>query len=1038
MGTALMWMILNLFCIWKSSFGNALPSGFYRDSSHTCPYGEKAKLPNHECVKIIMVHDRINTENSSSLSAVTVQIGEESLTYLMSDLRSPIKANTRVTAWMQDTIVPATPISHVTDCVIVGHLENNDYDRIHISLCDKLIGWFEYGNWSYTIHNGPVLTALDKTAAHMEILVSKTERQLTAREVDGRKDRAHIRARRETTQNLTIETVLILDELYITRMAKAGYTSNAQLTNLMQLKWSGVQAEWGKANVLGYKVVLEIKEIVFWRKNPAWYSPSKTLGDTLISVCSGTNSNNLYMEYDHIHLYTGITGTDVAGKAYQGKICSDVYKCAVSTDTGVTEYVTSAHELGHCMNMYHDGDVGCPHPNDGIMGSKTAGWSTCSVNSMKTLLRNTAQSGCLTTTNVASPLVMELSEIWPGMIYTDDEICEFKHGLGYRFRKFPLENMGSCYLHSCINMNVSSTDYGIMFNYLTPTDGSYCGPEMVCSTQLVDGVPRCIHWNNTGLDFSLFEVVPGGWSDWGPNTTCSRTCGTGISYRRRTCSNPKPKNSAWCAGNEYESFVCNTQPCDNDPDVESELKIARASETCATLKANNIYEKLGLNASVFLDSGEQFNRYDYGQCEVKCNSLNPVYYYQRFGLMPDGTPCDPADLDSFIETNKLARRSGRYGRCVQGYCQMFGCDNVSGTKANDECGVCGGNNSTCNVVKGVFNESVAFDTRQVIATLPSGSFNIVFYFNYNAMTYNFIELYSMENRGVMTLSYVRLTNPFNYAGSYWYGNFRTQFLYTEGPISRPVVIKFVQKGSSPNVGVYYAYSLSLDNCTGSCGSYGTWNQTLCGCQCNSGYFGASCNTTCNKICNNGMSLMSTGCGCNCLGNTYGTACECRYPFQGKDCQDCKVKTCKNGGTFNSTACRCSCPQGFGDLDCGSSCQDKTNTTICVTNVGKGWCGSRNEQMERDCYMSCGLCVCKYHNSVYPVSKYHNSIYPVSKFHNSVYPVSKYHNSVYPVSKYHNNVFPVATYHNSFYQVATYHNSVYPVATYHNCVYTAST
>ncbi|KAH3810572.1 hypothetical protein DPMN_138965 [Dreissena polymorpha] len=324
--------------------------------------------------------------------------------------------------------------------------------------------------------------------------------------------------------------------------------------------------------------------------------------------------------------------------------------------------------------------------------------------------------------------------------------------------------------------------------------------------------------------------------------------------------------------------------------------------------------------------------------------------------MPDGTPCDPPELDSFIETNKLARRSGRYGRCVQGYCQMFGCDNVSGTKANDECGLCGGNNSTCNVVTGVFNESVAFNTGTVIATLPSGSFNIVFYFNYNDMTYNFIELYSMENRGVMTLSYVRLTNPFNYAGSYWYGNFRTQFLYTEGPISRPVVIKFVQKGSSPNVGVYYAYSLSLDNCTGSCGSYGTWNQTLCGCQCNAGYFGASCNTTCNKICNNGMSLMSTVCGCNCLGNTYGTACECRYPFQGKDCQDCKVRTCKNGGTFNSTACRCSCPQGFGDLDCGSSCQDKTNTTTCVTNVGKGWCESKNEQMEQDCYMSCGLCV----------------------------------------------------------------------------------
>ncbi|KAH3741342.1 hypothetical protein DPMN_048066 [Dreissena polymorpha] len=189
-----------------------LPSGFNRDSSHTCSYGEKAKLPNHECVKIIMVYDRINTENSSSLTA--------------------------------------------------------DY----ISLCDTLIGWFEYDNWSYTINNGPVLMARNEHAAHMEILVSKTERQRTASEVDGLRDRAHIRARRETTQNVTIETVLILDELYIAKMAEAGYSSDAQLTKLMQLKWSGVQAEWGKANVLGYKVVLEIKQIVFWRKNPEYCS----------------------------------------------------------------------------------------------------------------------------------------------------------------------------------------------------------------------------------------------------------------------------------------------------------------------------------------------------------------------------------------------------------------------------------------------------------------------------------------------------------------------------------------------------------------------------------------------------------------------------------------------------------------------------------------------------------------------------------------------------------------------------------------------
>ncbi|KAH3777572.1 hypothetical protein DPMN_179020, partial [Dreissena polymorpha] len=399
----------------------------------------------------------------------------------------------------------------------------------------------------------------------------------------------------------------------------------------------------------------------------------------------------------------------------------------------------------------------------------------------------------------------------------------------------------------------------------------------VCSSKLLGGVSQCIYWNNTGLDLSLFEVVPGGWSDWGPNTTCSRTCGTGIIYRRRTCNNPKPKNSASCEGNEYESVLCNTQACDNDPDDESELLIARASETCATLKANRVYEKLGLSASIYGDFGEQFNPYDdYGRCEVRCKSHyghSGYDYYQRFGLLPDGTPCQSVGDYENIVLGLRSGRYGQYGRCVQGYCQMFGCDNVSGTKAKDECGLCGGTNTTCNVVTGVFTERVTRNTRKVVDNLPAGSFNILVYFYYPS-TDNALELYTLEDMLVKTIVYEHLTNPFNYAGGYWYGSYYKKFLYTEGPLSRPVVIKYYQRGSHPNLGVHYAYSLPLDNCTGSCGSYGTWNQTLCGCQCNAGYYGAACDTTCNKICNNGMGLKSTECGCDCQGKTYGSTCEC--------------------------------------------------------------------------------------------------------------------------------------------------------------------
>ncbi|XP_052233391.1 uncharacterized protein LOC127846261 [Dreissena polymorpha] len=216
----------------------------------------------------MMMHDRIDVESSSSLLAVKVQLGEESLTYLVSGLQSPIARSTRVTVWWQHTINPASPLGQVTDCVMAGHLKDTKEDRMHISLCDKLIGWFEYGNWSFTIINGTVQKELDSHEGNVEIFVSKTERRRTTRETDSLSGRVHMRERRDTTQNLTIETVLILDELYISKMAAAGYISDTQLTELMILKWSGVQAEWGKADQLGYNVVLEIKEIAFWRTNP--------------------------------------------------------------------------------------------------------------------------------------------------------------------------------------------------------------------------------------------------------------------------------------------------------------------------------------------------------------------------------------------------------------------------------------------------------------------------------------------------------------------------------------------------------------------------------------------------------------------------------------------------------------------------------------------------------------------------------------------------------------------------------------------------
>ncbi|XP_019632279.1 PREDICTED: coadhesin-like, partial [Branchiostoma belcheri] len=54
--------------------------------------------------------------------------------------------------------------------------------------------------------------------------------------------------------------------------------------------------------------------------------------------------------------------------------------------------------------------------------------------------------------------------------------------------------------------------------------------------------------------------VDGGWSDWGPWSTCTVTCGNGTETRDRTCTNPAPENGGTdCDGPAQETQACDTE-----------------------------------------------------------------------------------------------------------------------------------------------------------------------------------------------------------------------------------------------------------------------------------------------------------------------------------------------------------------------------------------------------------------------------------------------------------------------------------------------
>ncbi|RMC18722.1 hypothetical protein DUI87_04618 [Hirundo rustica rustica] len=83
-----------------------------------------------------------------------------------------------------------------------------------------------------------------------------------------------------------------------------------------------------------------------------------------------------------------------------------------------------------------------------------------------------------------------------------------------------------------------------------PNDGS-----AVCDTDsLVDDLLK------TGKTSA--RIINGGWSFWGAWSSCSRDCELGFRIRKRTCTNPEPKNGGLpCVGSATEYQDCNPHPC---------------------------------------------------------------------------------------------------------------------------------------------------------------------------------------------------------------------------------------------------------------------------------------------------------------------------------------------------------------------------------------------------------------------------------------------------------------------------------------------
>lgn len=276
------------------------------------------------------------------------------------------------------------------------------------------------------------------------------------------------------------------------------------------------------------------------------------------------------------------------------------------------------------------------------------------------------------------------------------------------------------------------------------------------------------------------------WTMWSPWSPCSRSCGWGLAYQTRRCLGRPPrhrrirntKKAGRCRGPAKRYRICNVEPCgfdDTDP----------RQEQCSAF--NNI---------TFGGAKYEWKMFvrEAAECQLHCQPKGHRFYATLAKLVRDGTPCSTG-LDDRV--------------CVAGTCLDVGCDGVVGSRRRaDVCGVCGGDNGTCQTVSGLLTLRNLSRDYELIAAIPKGAASLLasadgnrlalqdassghFILNGDSSTWQPAGVY----RGAGTTFLYRVHRP---SGA--------QTLEARGPFTRPVHLMLVFR--SPNPGVKFQYSVS--------------------------------------------------------------------------------------------------------------------------------------------------------------------------------------------------------------------------------------